>query len=163
MNKNWLKKIILFVLMAAVMFGLVQYRSANDFDKDFAKINLAEGKTVHYTVDLGKEGSLKYLLQPNIYTVYFRLHTADKNVKLSCASEGVTMMLAQSSKKGVWRELESRQLLRRDRGSLPLNVEIYLPREAVKQYHVAQGRIKFYDGKKEYAAVLVDIVNSRYK
>lgn len=163
MNKNLGKKILCFVLAVLAMFALMKYRSANDYDKEFAKISLARGKTVQQVVDIGKEGDLKYLLQPNVYTIYFRLQANDKNAGLYCTSEGVKMMLAQSSKKGVWRELAPKQALRWERGTLPLSVELYVPLEATRRYNVGQGKIKIYGGDKEYATVLLNIVNSRYR
>ena len=163
MNKRLLKGIACFTLAVLAMFALMQYRSANDYDKEFAKISLAQGKTVEHVIDIGKEGELKYLLQPNVYTAYFRLQTKDKNAGLYCTSEGLTMMLAQSSKKGIWRELASKQPLRWEKGSLPLSVELYVPREAVKRYHVGQGKIRLYSGDNEYATLLIDVVNSRYR
>lgn len=101
MNKRLLKGIACFTLAVLAMFALMQYRSANDYDKEFAKISLSRGKNVEHVIDIGKEGELKYLLQPNIYTAYFRLQARDKNAGLYCTSEGMTMMLAQSSKKGI--------------------------------------------------------------
>lgn len=77
MNKNIGKKLICFALAVLAMFALMLYRSANDYDKDFVKLALARGKTVHQVIDLGKEGELKYLLQPNLYTVYYRLQPKD--------------------------------------------------------------------------------------
>lgn len=163
MNKRLLKGIAGFVLAMLAMFALMQYRSANDYDKEFTKISLSRGKTVEQVIDIGKEGELKYLLQPNVYTAYFRLQARDKAAGFYCSSEGLTMMLSQGSKKGVWRELEAKQPLRWEKGSLPLSVELYVPREAVKQYHVGQGKIRLYSGDKEYATLLIDIVNSRYQ
>lgn len=163
MNKNIGKKLICFALAVLVMFALMLYRSANDYDKDFVKLALARGKTVHQVIDLGKEGELKYLLQPNLYTVYYRLQPKDKNAGMYCQSSGFTMMLAQSSKKGVWRELAPKQALRWDKGTLPLSVEMYVPRENVKRYHVGEGALHVYAGDKLYATVLVEMINSRYK
>lgn len=157
------KKVLLFVLAILVMFALVQYRSANDYDKDFANIDLKQGKTIHHVLDIGKQGELKYLVQPNIYTAYFRLRTGEKSADLSCAAEGMTMFLSQSSKKGIWTELKPRQILRAHKGTISLNAELYAPRENVKRYQVTQGKIKFYKGGKEYATLVVDVVNSRYK
>lgn len=163
MDKNLYKKLLCFLFAMLVMFGLMQYRNENDNDKDFAKLKLEQGQTAHYVIDLGKEGSLKYLLEPNVYTVYFRLQPKDKPAKLSCISEGAHMMLAQSSKKGIWVELKPKQKLRWDKGTVPLNIELYVPRENVKRYHVGEGKLRLYADDKPYAVVAVELVNSRYK
>ena len=68
MNKQMLKRVVAFLLMAAVMVGLVFFRSENNYDKHYFRAKLARGQEVHCRIDLGKEGELKYLLQPNIYT-----------------------------------------------------------------------------------------------
>ena len=81
MNKQMLKRVVAFLLMAAVMVGLVFFRSENNYDKHYFRAKLARGQEVHCQIDLGKEGELKYLLQPNIYTLYLRLMPEDKQAK----------------------------------------------------------------------------------
>ena len=73
------------------------------------------------------------------------------------------MMLSQGSKKGVWEKLGAQQVLQKQFGALPLSVELRVPRESVKQYHVGKGAIKLYEGEKLYATIAVEVVNSRYK
>ena len=101
MNKQMLKRVLAFVLMAAVMVGLVFFRSENNYDKHYFRAKLARGQEVHCRIDLGKEGELKYLLQPNIYTLYLRLLPEDKQAQLCCECEGLQMLLSRSSKKGL--------------------------------------------------------------
>ena len=67
MSKKWLLRIVLFLAMIAVMFGMTAIRSENARDRLNSKINLAAGKTVTCTVDLGQQGFLKRILNPNIY------------------------------------------------------------------------------------------------
>ena len=114
-------------------------------------------------VDLGKEGGLKYFVQPNVYSAYLRLQPQTKNAKLTCRGEGLEMILSQGSKKGVWEKLNEQQVLQKQFGALPLSVELRVPRESVKQYHVGKGAIKLYEGDKLYATIAVEVVNSRYK
>ena len=70
------------------MVGLVFFRSENNYDKHYFRAKLARGQEVHCQIDLGKEGELKYLLQPNIYTLYLRLMPEDKQAQLRCEGEG---------------------------------------------------------------------------
>ena len=163
MDKKWVKRIALFCLMIGFMFSLLILRATNDYDRDFVKFKLPRASQAHYVIDLGKEGDLKYFVQPNIYTVYFRLQPQEKNVKLTCKSEGVQMLLSQGSKKGIWKQVAPAQILRSDRGTLPLSAELYVPREKVKQYDVGKGAIKFFQGDKLYAVIWVKVVNSKYK
>lgn len=162
MDKKWLKRIALFCLMIGFMFSLLLLRATNDYDRDFVRFKLPRNAQIHYTIDLAKEGDLKYLVQPNIYTVYFRLQPQDKNIKLTCKSEGVQMILSQGSKKGIWTKLAPEQQLYKDRGTFPVSAELYVPRASVKQHDVGKGRIVFYEGEQQYAMILVEIINSRY-
>lgn len=163
MDKKWWKRIVLFCLAVAAMFALLVLRSTNEYDREFTRMKLPENGTAYYTVDLGRQGGLKYFVQPNIYTVYFRLQPQDKDARLSCHSEGMKMMLSQGSKKGIWKQVAPAQILRSDRGTLPLSAELYVPREKVKQYDVGKGAIKFFQGDKLYAVIWVKVVNSKYK
>lgn len=163
MAKKWLKRIALFCLMLGFMFALLELRATNDYDRDFVKFKLPRDSQAHYVIDLGKEGGLKYFVQPNVYTVYFRLQPQEKNVKLTCRSEGVQMILSQGSKKGIWTKLTPQQELYKERGVFPVSAELYVPRASVKQHAVAKGKLMFYEGEKLYATILVEIVNSRYK
>lgn len=163
MDKQWWKRIALFIAMLGFMFALLLVREMNVHDKGFTKLQLAKDAQVSYVVDLGKEGGLKYLVQPNVYSAYLRLQPQKKNVKLTCRGEGLEMMLSQGSKKGVWEKLNAQQVLQKQFGALPLSVELRVPRESVKQYHVGKGAIKLYEGEKLYATIAVEVVNSRYK
>ena len=78
MSKKCLLRIVLFLAMIAVMFGMTAIRSENARDRLNSKINLAAGKTVTCTVDLGQQGFLKRILNPNMYTLYLRLQTDSK-------------------------------------------------------------------------------------
>lgn len=163
MNKyRWPKRIVLFVLAVMIMFILAAFRKENNYDKEYYKLNLERGQTVHCLIDLGRQGDLKYLVQPNIYTVYLRLQLPDAAADIHCEGENITMLLSQSSKKGYWKELEPGQTLQRFRDSLPVSAELYFPKEEIKQYRVKQGKIKFYDNKGLYAQVELDVINSKY-
>ena len=159
MNKQMLKRVLAFVLMAAVMVGLVFFRSENNYDKHYFRAKLARGQEVHCKIDLGKEGELKYLLQPNIYTLYLRLLPEDKQAQLRCEGEGLQMLLSRSSKKGLWRKLAPDEMIRQ----LGVSAELYFSPEQLKQRHVQQGKIKFYDAKGLYGTVVVEVINSRVK
>ena len=47
MNKQMLKRVVAFLLMAAVMVGLVFFRSENNYDKHYFRAKLARGQEVH--------------------------------------------------------------------------------------------------------------------
>ena len=163
MNKQMLKRVLAFVLMAAVMVGLVFFRNENNYDKHYFRAKLARGQVLHCEIDLGKEGELKYFLQPNIYTLYLRLVPEDKQAQLRCEGEGLQMLLSRSSKKGLWKKLASDEMIKQYKGQMSVSAELYFSSEQLKQRHVQQGKINFYDAKGLYGTVVVDVINSRVK
>ena len=44
---------------------------------------------------------------------------------------------------------------------MPLNVELRVPREVLQRHDLAQGTLSFYTGQKEYAQVIIKVVNSQ--
>ena len=159
MSKKWLLRIVLFLAMIAVMFGMTAIRSENARDRLNAKSNLTKGKTATCTVDLGQQGVVKKLLNPNMYTLYLRLQT-DSKEPLRCSGSDMEMFLSQGTKKGIWTELLPTDALRAKGAAIPLNVELRVPREALNKHDVAQGTLKFYAGQKEYAQVIIKVINS---
>ena len=159
MSKKWLRRMALFIAMLAVMFVMTGIRSENARDRLNAKINLTKGKTATCTVDLGQQGVVKKLFNPNMYTLYLRLQT-DSKEPLLCSGSDMEMFLSQGTKKGIWTELLPSDALKSRSGRIPLNVELRVPREALKNHDVAQGVLKFYSGQKEYAQVIIKMINS---
>ena len=159
MSKKWVGRISIFIAMLAVMFIMTGIRSENARDRLNAKINLTKGKTATCTVDLGQQGVVKKLLNPNMYTLYLRLQT-DSKEPLLCSGSDMEMFLSQGTKKGIWTELLPSDALKSRSGRIPLNVELRVPREALKNHDVAQGVLKFYSGQEEYARVIIKVINS---
>ena len=159
MSKKCLLRIVLFLAMIAVMFGMTAIRSENARDRLNAKIYLTKGKTATCTVDLGQQGVVKKLLNPNMYTLYLRLQT-DSKEPLRCSGSDMEMFLSQGTKKGIWTELLPTDALRAKGAAIPLNVELRVPREALNKHDVAQGTLKFYAGQREYAQVIIKVINS---
>ena len=159
MSKKWLRRMALFIAMLAVMFVMTGIRLENARDRLNAKINLTKGKIATCTVDLGQQGVVKKLLNPNMYTLYLRLQT-DSKESLLCRGSDMEMFLSQGTKKGIWNELKADEPLKARGKWLPLNVELRVPREALNKHDVAQGTLKFYAGQREYAQVIIKVINS---
>ena len=159
MSKKWVGRISIFIAMLAVMFVMTGIRSENARDRLNAKINLTKGKTATCTVDLGQQGVVKKLFNPNMYTLYLRLQT-DSKEPLLCRGSDMEMFLSQGTKKGIWNELKADEPLKARGKWLPLNVELRVPREALNKHDVAQGTLKFYAGQREYAQVIIKVINS---
>ena len=174
MSKKWLIRIALFCAMLVVMLSAAKLRMGSDSMSQ--NIALASGKSVACTVDLAQEGVLKRLLSPNIYALSLRIQPEDK-AKLRVEGSGMEMFLSQGSKKGIWPELKPMDELQYKAGkgknmqgqgknissNIPLNVELRVPREALNKHDVAQGTLKFYAGQKEYAQVIINVINSKVK
>ena len=154
MSKKWVGRISIFIAMLAVMFIMTGIRSENARDRLNAKINLNKGKTATCTVDLGQQGVVKRLLNPNMYTIYLRKEP------LRCSGSDMEMFLSQGTKKGVWTKLLPSDALKFKGRWIPLNVELRVPREALKNHDVAQGVLNFYSGQEEYARVIIKVINS---
>lgn len=61
------------------------------------------------------------------------------------------MFLSQGTKKGIWNKLTPNDTLKSKGRWIPLNVELRVPLEALKEHDVGQGTLKFHAGQKEYA------------
>lgn len=160
MSKKWMLRAVLFVAMIAVMFVMTAIRTENAKDRLNAKINLTAGKTVTCTVDLGKQGTIKQLFNPNIYTLYLRLQT-DTKEPLRCSGSGMEMFLSQGTKKGIWNELTPNDTLKSKGRWIPLNVELRVPRAALNKHDVAQGTLQIHNDKGEYARILITVINTK--
>jgi hypothetical protein len=64
----------------------------------------------------------------------------------------------------VWKAVGKEDLLTRSgKGNdVPLNLEFAVPRDDVYRHDVALGKVKFYDGNKEYSTLNIKIINSKY-
>ena len=172
MGKNWLMRIILFLAMLCLMLGAAKLRMGSDSMSE--SVALAPGKVVTCTVDLGKEGALKRLLNPNVYSLSLRLQP-EAQAKLRVVGSGMEMYLSQGSKEGIWTEVTPQDELQYKAGkgknkhghgknmanNLPLNVELRVDREAVQKRNVAEGYLQFYDEKGAYAEIIIKVINSR--
>lgn len=134
MDKKWIRRAVLFLLAVAIVFGSIGFKRYNQHERAMEKYVLHEGKTITKVVDLGRQGVLKNLVNPHLFSIYGSVQT-DGNVPLRCVgeSDSMQMMLSQGTKKGIWDELKPTDVLRKTRGTrVALNVEIKVPREALK-------------------------------
>lgn len=162
MKKIKCRQILLFLAAAALMFLGSAFKEQNETERYFERITLAQDKTIDYTIDVAKFGPLKYWLNPNVMTLYLRCQTPPEADGLSCRSEGLDIFLSQGSKKGLWRQLSPQDKLLQRRGSLPLSLEIAVPRQNIRQREAGSGKIEFFREGKPYAAVNIRIVNSKF-
>ena len=164
MNKFNMKTVLLVLMMFVVVFGMGMFKTQINGDRTFHKFSLKEGTNNNYVVDVGKMGIVKYMVQPNIMTIYLRIKVPTKVEALRCEVEGVENFVSQGSKKGVWKAVGKEELLTRSgKGNdVPLNLELAVPRDDVYRHNVANGKVKFYDGEKEYSTLNINVINSKY-
>lgn len=164
MNKNNLRKILLFIFALLVMVGLGLFKEQNDGDRNVQKIVLGQGKSVEYFIDLGDAGELKYLLEPEVMTVRLECKFTTDIGELRYELEGLEAVVSQKGKKSNWQKLSSQDILELGKkGSLPLYLEIVVPRSDIHRRAVQTGKLKILNNDKLYATIEIKIINSRYQ
>ena len=77
MNKFKTKKILFSLMAILIVFAMGMFKEQINGDRTFHKFTMEQGGEYTYTIDVGKMGSVKYLVQPNIMTLYLRCKVAD--------------------------------------------------------------------------------------
>lgn len=164
MNKFNMKTVLLVLMMFVVVFGMGMFKTQINGDRTFHKFSLKEGANNTYVLDVGKMGIVKYMVQPNIMTIYLRIKVPAEVEALRCEVDGIENFASQGSKKGVWNKLASADVLEKGQWGdfVPLNLELAIPRDEVYRHDVANGKVKFYDGNKEYSTLNIKVINSKY-
>ncbi len=164
MNKFNMKTVLLVLMMFVVVFGMGMFKTQINGDRTFYKFSLKEGANNTYVLDVGKMGIVKYMVQPNIMTIYLRIKVPAEVEALRCEVDGIENFASQGSKKGVWNKLASADVLKKGQWGdfVPLNLELAVPRDDVYRHNVADGKVKFYDGNKEYSTLNIKVINSKY-
>ncbi len=164
MNKFNMKTVLLVLMMFVVVFGMGMFKTQINGDRTFHKFSLKEGANNTYVLDVGKMGIVKYMVQPNIMTIYLRIKVPAEVEALRCEVDGIENFASQGSKKGVWNKLASADVLEKGQWGdfVPLNLELAVPRDDVYRHNVANGKVKFYDGNKEYSTLNIRVINSKY-
>lgn len=161
MNKLNIKKLLTALVAVLLMLAMGAFKSQINGDRSFHKLTLEQGGEYEYTLDVGRMGIVKYLLEPNVMTLYLRMQVPDEVQDLHCHVERLEAFASQGSKKGVWKAVSIEDTLRRERGVVPLNLELAVPRSNVSRREVGAGRVHFYNGEKPYAVLNIKIVNSK--
>ena len=130
MNKLNAKNILLALLAILMIFAMGIFKGQIYCDRTFHKFSLKEGTNNTYVVDVGKMGIVKYLVQPNIMTVYLRIKVPAEVKALRCEVDGIENFASQGSKKGVWKKLTTADFFVEGQWGAfaPLNIEIAVPR-----------------------------------
>ena len=165
MNKFNVKSLLLAGLAMLVVFGMGVFKGQINGDRTFHKFTMEQGGEYTYTIDIGKMGSVKYLVEPNVMTLYLRCKVPDDVKNLTCEVEGIENFASQGSKKGVWKKLDSNITLKKGQWGdfIPLNLELAVPRSDISQYDVGKGIVNFYNEGTHFAKLDVKIINSKIK
>ena len=165
MNKFNVKSLLLAGLAMLVVFGMGVFKGQINGDRTFHKFTIKQDGEYAYTMDVGKMGIVKYLVEPNIMTLYLRCKVPVNVQDLRCEIKGIENFASQGSKKGVWKQVSSTDVLEKGQWGdfVPLNLEIAVPREDIYKHNVANGKIHFYSGNNSFATLNVAIINSKYQ
>lgn len=165
MNKVNMKNLLLALAALLFVFGMGVFKGQINGDRTFHKFTMEQGGEYAYTMDVGKMGIVKYLVEPNIMTLYLRCKVPANVEELRCEIEGLENFASQGSKKGVWKKLSPGDILQKGQWGdfVPLNLELAVPREDIYKYDIAKGQLRFSSKGKSYATLDIKIINSRYK
>lgn len=164
MNKLNMKNLLLALGAVLLVFAMGAFKGQINGDRNFYKFSMEQGGEYAYTMDVGKMGIVKYLVEPNIMTLYLRCKVPADVQDLRCKIEGIENFASQGSKKGVWKKLGAAEVLEKSKWGdfVPLNLELAVPREDVYKHDVAKAKVSFYSGTKPFANLDIAIVNSKY-
>lgn len=161
--KNRLRKIFFFLAAVLVMIGLNAMRSENAGDRIYHKIKINDKINETVVVDIGKMGTFKYYLEPEITTIYFRVDAKHEIKELTYTTENLDAIISQTSKKGIWEKINEEDKLIRNRNRyFPVNLELKIPYSSVHQYNVHEGSLKIKSGDAIVKNINLQVINSRY-
>ena len=164
MSKLTTKNILLSLLAMLMIFAMGLFKGQINGDRSFHRLNLEQGGEYTYTLDVGKMGVVKYLVEPNVMTIYLRCKVPAGIEDLRCEVTGVENFASQGSKKGVWKAVGNEEILKVEpKGkTIPLNLEIAVPCDDVYKYDVGVGKVTFTNEGYPYAVLNIKIINSTY-
>ncbi len=164
MNKSRLKKLLLPVLAIVCMVLLGAFKTLNDGDRSYQRLDLHQGQTVDCVVDIAKMSRFKYWLQPNVLTVGLRCRTDQTLNAPHCEAEGIKTIVSQTGKKSNWKSLQAEDvLIQRGKNILPLNLELLVDADNIKRRNVQTGQVKIWSKNDLYAVINLQIINSKYQ
>lgn len=164
MNKLNAKNILLSLLAMLVIFAMGMFKGQINGDRSFHKLNLEQGGEYTYTLDVGKMGVVKYLVEPNVMTLYLRCKVPAEVSALCCEVTGIENFASQGSKKGVWKAVSKEDVLTKSSkgNDIPLNLELKVSRDDINKYEVGSSKVVFTNDNKPYAVLDIKIINSKY-
>lgn len=164
MNKLTTKNILLSLLAMLMIFAMGMFKGQINGDRSFHRLNLEQGGEYSYTLDVGKMGVVKYFVEPNIMTLYLRCKVPTEINALRCDVSGFENFASQGSKKGVWKAVAKDEILKIESkgNTVPLNLEIAVPRDDIYKHDVGMGRVTFTNEGAPYAVLNIKIINSKY-
>ena len=164
MKNNGLKGIVCFLLAAIIAIGAGFYREINDKERVRFSLQIPQKQVKVVTVDLAKQGKIKYYLQPDVLSFYGRGKVTGDNGKLTAKFSGFDSYISQGSKKSIWSELQGDDVVKvKPDGSLTVNVEVRLPKDKIHNYDIGKASLIFFQENKIVSETQFVIINSSYK
>ena len=162
-TKGKLIMILLFLLGIGIAATGVALRGINDEEGESFTFQIGEEKKQVVTVDIAKQGILKYYLQPGTITLYGRGKNRLPDAEVTTKFYGVKAFLSQGSKKNSWMELKEDMLLKiRNNGIVPINIEVEIPYNRARQYEVGSAVLEFWIQNQRVNSIDFQFINSNY-
>lgn len=161
------KKKIIMILFFCLGIGIVVsagvFREGNDEEGGHFTFQTQEEEKQMVTIDLAKQGALKYYVQPGTITLYGRGKSTLPDTRIYTKFYGVKGFVSQGSKKSSWTELkEDMQLKSRKNGIVSINVEVEIPYSKTRQYEVGRAVLEFWNDNQRVNSITFHFVNSNY-
>lgn len=127
-------------------------------------MDCADKKASVCEIDLAQFGFFKYHLEPDIIAVHLRFKNVAGRKELRYRLQNLKAQVSQAGKKSVWKPVDEKTVLKTDRRqTLPLNLDIVLPKDKTKQYLVNEGKVLHTAADMLVSEVTFRVINSRYK
>jgi len=162
-SKNKINMIVIFFLGIGIAIGAGVFRDVNDEEGGHFTFQIQEEKQQVETIDLAKQGMLKYYLQPGTITLYGRGKSGLQDAEIYIKFYGEKGFLSQGSKKNIWTELtEEMPLKSRKNGIVPINIEVEIPYTSTRQYEVGKAVLEFWNENQRVNSINFLVINSNY-
>ena len=162
-SKKKMHTIVFFLLAVGIAIGAGFFRTINDAERGRFSFQIQHGKKQLVTIDLAKQGIVKYYLQPGTITLYGRGKISLPDTKIRATFFGAKGFLLQGSKKSNWVELTEDMPVKSGKsGTIPLSVEVDFPYFKTRQYEVGKTVVEFWHDNQMVHSIDFRFINSKY-
>lgn len=162
-HKKRIIMILFFLLGIGIAAGANILRNVNDEESGTFSFQIQEDGQQVVIIDVAKQGTVKYYLQPGTLTLYGRGKNTSPSMEISAKFDGIKAFLSQGSKKSSWTELTEDMLVKtRKNGIIPIIVEVEFLYNKTRQYEIGKGTLEFWHDKQLVHSIQFQFINSNY-